>query len=119
MIKQALIFRRDLKLSPGKMVVQGAHAAIGALERSSLPIVREWKRTGVTKVMLAAADLHQLVQLQEKAHAAGLPTYLVCDAGRTEVDPGTITCLAIGPGEIDSIIGSLPLWKEEESGENS
>ena len=42
----------------------------------------------------------------------GLPTHVVRDAGRTEVAPGSLTVLAVGPGPvalIDSVTGSLRL----------
>lgn len=122
MVKQALIFRRDLKLSAGKMVVQGAHAAVGAAwsaeaddvgeNGNAADLLHRWMRGGCTKLTLSVADEAALLELEQKAIARGLPRALVSDAGRTEVEPGTVTCLAIGPGEIDSIIGSLPLWKE-------
>ena len=44
----------------------------------------------------------------EAARAAGLPTYTIEDAGRTEVEPGTRTVTAIGPAPkalLDAITG--------------
>ena len=38
-----------------------------------------------------------------KAKSAGLITYLVQDAGHTEVSPGTVTVLGIGPAPRSSI----------------
>ena len=48
----------------------------------------------------------------QQAKTAGLRCYSVTDAGHTEVEPGTITCCAIGPNEveaIDMITGNLGL----------
>ena len=46
--------------------------------------------------------------IRRKANAAGLKTYLVADAGHTQLEPGTVTVLGIGPGPvhvIDKITG--------------
>lgn len=50
--------------------------------------------------------------LGDAARAAGLMVTPVLDAGRTQVEPGSMTVMAIGPAEntkIDSITGHLPL----------
>ncbi|XP_056166877.1 uncharacterized protein LOC115665098 isoform X1 [Syzygium oleosum] len=51
-------------------------------------------------------------QLREAAESTGLPTFVVTDAGRTQVAAGSRTVLAIGPGpkaSVDSITGKLRL----------
>ena len=51
-------------------------------------------------------------KLARQAKKAGLPAYLVADAGRTQVAPGSKTVLAIGPGPksaLDAITGTLKL----------
>jgi PTH2 family peptidyl-tRNA hydrolase len=50
--------------------------------------------------------------LAAKAQAAGLMTYTVADAGRTQIAAGSHTVLAIGPApksEIDVVTGHLSL----------
>lgn len=42
-------------------------------------------------------------ELMGKAEAQGLITYLVADAGHTQVEAGTETVLAIGPAHEDAI----------------
>lgn len=114
-IKQAIIFRRDLNMLPGKMVAQGAHAAVEATEVSPGFRLRSWRRRGLAKVVLTVGNEAALHELHCKAVAMELPCALIRDAGRTEVEPGTVTVLAIGPGDIDSLVGDLPLLRGEES----
>lgn len=55
---------------------------------------------------------HPQEALERKAAAAGMPTYIVCDAGRTQIPAGSQTVLAIGPAPkslVDSVTGHLKL----------
>ena len=117
--KMVLCIRTDLNMSAGKVAVQCCHGAIDAvdwLEKNcinSLDIRNSWDLQGSKKVALQIEDEKQLVDLYSKAKALKLPAQIVKDAGETEVDPGTKTVLAIGPGleqEINKITGSLKLY---------
>jgi PTH2 family peptidyl-tRNA hydrolase len=62
--------------------------------------------------VLKVATEDQLTAVCAAAASAGLPVDLIRDAGRTQVAPGTPTCLAIGPAveaRIDRVAGSLSL----------
>ncbi len=110
--KQCIIVRDDLKLSKGKLAVQVAHAAISAYEFASKEVRQAWKEGGQKKVVLRVPGLKDLFELKEVARKQGLPTALITDAGLTEVPPGTITVLGIGPArveELDKITGYLKL----------
>ena len=68
---------------------------------------------GQRKVVLKAPDLKALGLLKEKALREGLVAVLVKDAGLTEVEPGTVTVLGIGPAPdeaVDKVTGQLPLY---------
>jgi PTH2 family peptidyl-tRNA hydrolase len=111
-LKQCIVVREDLKLSPGKLAVQVAHAAVLALERTDKPTASSWKAEGQKKVVLRVTGVQDLFRLKEEADRAGLPSALVADAGLTEIPPGTITALGIGPAPIkqmDKITGRLSL----------
>ncbi|MGZ4919765.1 MAG: peptidyl-tRNA hydrolase Pth2 [Halobacteriota archaeon] len=110
--KQCLIIRSDLKLTSGKVAVQLAHAAVAAYERSDRIVKRRWYNEGQKKVALKVPTLKELYELKSIAEARGLVTALVVDAGLTEVPPGTVTALGIGPEkeeELDKVTSDLKL----------
>ncbi len=110
--KQCIIVRDDLKLSKGKLAVQVAHAAISSYELADDDVREAWKEGGQKKVVLRVATLQELFELKESARKHSLPSALITDAGLTEVPPGTITVLGIGPaeaGELDKLTGHLKL----------
>jgi PTH2 family peptidyl-tRNA hydrolase len=122
--KQVIVVRKDLGMRAGKMVAQGAHAAIGALTRVDAALLSDsedgwgasmhsWISGGQTKVCVRVESEEELMRVHAEAIKANLPVYLVTDAGRTEFHGvPTRTCLAIGPcwsDEADRITGELRL----------
>ena len=102
----ALIVRKDLRLSAGKVAVQCSHAAVSCalIARKHEPrLMERWQSSGGRKISLAVDSLDLLKELMIKAKSAGLITHMVKDAGHTEVPPGTITVLGIGPAPKSSI----------------
>jgi PTH2 family peptidyl-tRNA hydrolase len=110
--KQCLVVRDDVKMSCGKKCAQAAHASIGAYENADKAIRKSWLAEGQKKVVLKAPDERTLFELKVIAERAGISTSLVQDAGMTEIPPGTITALGIGPArseDLDRITGALTL----------
>jgi PTH2 family peptidyl-tRNA hydrolase len=113
--KLVVVVRADLKLKPGKTAVQVAHASVNcalAAKKSHKKWFRAWSDEGQKKVVVKCDNLQVLRQLQDQARLAKLPHSLISDAGLTEVPPGTITCLGIGPApekDVDAITGGLQL----------
>ena len=110
--KQVILVRQDLKLPKGKMAVQVSHASVGALVKSHKDDIAEWKKAGMKKVALKVETLDELLILKQQAEDKGLVIALVEDAGRTVVEPGTVTCLGIGPDKekkIDKVTGKLKM----------
>ncbi|MDH5815553.1 MAG: peptidyl-tRNA hydrolase Pth2 [Candidatus Nezhaarchaeota archaeon] len=114
-LKQVIVVRKDLKMSRGKTCVQVAHASVSSLEetRKLKPEwVEMWFKQCQKKVVLGVQSVEELKDLEREARKLGLPCYLVCDAGLTELEPGTITALGIGPAPsslIDRVTGHLRL----------
>lgn len=111
--KLVLVVRTDLDMGRGKIAAQAAHAAVeAALARAGSPEFAAWLAAGQPKVVLKIATAQGLHDVARQARGAGLPVNLVCDAGRTQVTPGTPTCCAIGPADdelIDTVTGGLSL----------
>lgn len=110
--KQCIVIREDLKLSSGKLAVQVAHAAILAMERAEKNVVRDWKEEGQRKIVLKVPTLQDIFRLREEAERAGVASAIVIDAGLTEIPPGTVTALGLGPARatmLDKITGNLKL----------
>ena len=108
--KQVILVRTDLKLPAGKLAAQAAHASVEAVLRSAQTEIKAWRSEGMKKIVLKVKDEKELHQYNQQAKDFGLVTALITDAGHTVVEPGTITCLAIGPakeGEIDRVTGEL------------
>lgn len=113
--KQVIAVRTDLGMSRGKMAVQVAHGAVSSAERvrvSSQDVWRAWLREGQKKVAVKVASEEELLELRRKASSQSLPHALIRDAGMTELPPGTVTVLGIGPGlasKIDEVTRDLKL----------
>ena len=112
-IKQVMVMREDLGMSPGKLAAQTAHASCGARYGANEKHEEEWRKTGTTKVVLSGWSEQDILAVYKAAVSKYLPTFLVADEGRTEVAPGTITGVGIGPApshQIDEVTGHLKLY---------
>jgi PTH2 family peptidyl-tRNA hydrolase len=114
-LKQVLVIRTDLQLSAGKAAAQAAHASLWAANRTEEQVRDRWEQDDLaTKIVLGIEGEDELRDLASRARDAELPTSVVNDAGRTEVESGTTTALGIGPaseGEVDGLTGDLPLYR--------
>ena len=118
--KQVILIRRDVKMGRGKAAAQAAHASCEAVfrilstgRRQWMDWLEAWRREGQAKIVLRVDTLQELLGLRERAERQGLPTSLVRDAGKTQLEPGTITAAAIGPAPaalVDRVTGHLKLY---------
>lgn len=113
--KQVIIARQDLKLPKGKLGAQTAHASVEAVllgVKRSPEKVQKWRQEGMKKIILKVEDEKELLKYFQMAKDQGFLASLITDAGRTIVEPGTKTCIAIGPeeeGKVDSLTGELKM----------
>jgi PTH2 family peptidyl-tRNA hydrolase len=105
----------DLNMSRGKIAVQVAHGSVSAAEQTRVnkqEIWRAWLREGQKKVAVKVASEEEILELRRKAVSHSLPHALIRDAGMTELPPGTLTVIGIGPAKtetIDEVTGELKL----------
>jgi len=113
--KMVLVVREDLKMGKGKIASQCSHATLMAYKRGlkvTPRVIQAWESLGQPKVVLKAPNIEEIEKLIKVAKDEGVITSVVQDAGRTQVNPGSITVLAIGPAattSVDKVSGHLKL----------
>jgi PTH2 family peptidyl-tRNA hydrolase len=113
--KLVVVVRNDLKMGKGKVAAQVAHAAVECaiyVQKYDRKTFEGWHSSGQAKVVLRTDSLEELMRLASEARSVKLPVSTITDAGRTQIEPGTTTCIGIGPalaGEIDRVTGSLKM----------
>jgi len=113
--KMVIVAREDLKLSPGKLAVQVAHAAVVCTletKKTNRKWFRRWMEEGAKKVVVKVDSLEDFFTLKKKAEELKITYCIVSDAGLTEIPPDTKTVMGFGPAPasiIDQITGNLPL----------
>lgn len=114
-IKQVVVVRKDLDMGTGKIAAQVGHACVLGAEhvrKSHHDWYNEWERSGQEKVVVKVASLEQLEDVKKHAISLDLPWSEVTDAGHTQIAPGTVTCISIGPAPeitVDKVTKDLKL----------
>lgn len=113
--KMVIVVRNDVKMGKGKVAAQVGHAAVQCAlyaEKKDRKSFDAWYNTGQAKVVLKVDSLDELKRYMAEARSVGLHTEMITDAGRTQIEPGTITCMGIGPApvsDIDKVTGDLKM----------
>jgi len=124
--KQVILIREDLNLSAGKLAAQVAHASLGAIlsiskiEDKKLTIELDdptflWISERFTKICLKVKNEEELLFYYNKVKESNLKHAIIKDAGFTELESPTLTCLGIGPDfndRIDAITKKLRLYNK-------
>jgi len=103
-VKQVIVMRKDLNLSKGQMVAQGAHASIAFLtnliqeyDGEPLPLSeaeKEWIQGTFFKICVGVNSEKELLDTGYQAVNLGLKVRYIQET--MEFDEPTFTCLAIG-----------------------
>ncbi len=128
-VKQVIVIRRDLRMRRGKEIAQGAHASMAWLRQRIMPHLtpagradqvrfseaeRTWLDVSMRKVTVKVGSEQELLDVYDKALAAGLVVEMITDRGLTEFGGvPTRTCLAVGPDYddlIDPVTRDLELY---------
>jgi peptidyl-tRNA hydrolase, PTH2 family len=114
--KQAIIVRKDLGMGTGKIAGQVAHAAVQAAHKIRI-YNYEWYNSWLydddppqTKIVLKVNSSSELIKFTHEIPLNYLA--FIHDAGKTQIEPNTLTCIGIGPlpnDDIDPIIKDLKL----------
>jgi len=115
-VKLVLVVRQDLKMGKGKAAAQCCHATLAAYKRAKRKCpdrLKVWEATGQPKITVKCDSEEDLMLLMVKARSLDLVSYVVADAGRTQIAPGSHTVLAVGPAPsslLDQVTGNLKLY---------
>ncbi|PNP48001.1 hypothetical protein THARTR1_10420 [Trichoderma harzianum] len=103
--KLVLVVRTDLGMTKGAL----ARADPASAERK---VLARWERFGQAKIAVQIKSQAELLELRGKARAMGLTAEVIQDAGRTQIEAGSMTVLGVGPGPrslVDKVTGDLKL----------
>lgn len=110
-LKQVIVLRENLDISKGKQISQACHASLKSYKKTEAESQKNWEDQGSKKVVVDIGE-DDLKKRLNRAKTLQIPAALVKDAGLTEVEPGTVTALGVGPAEedkIDKVTGDLKL----------
>lgn len=113
--KLVVLVRTDLDMGKGKIAAQVGHASVECAlraEKKDRKAFDSWMDCGQRKVVLKVSGKDEMIRYMNEARSYGLYTVLITDAGRTQVEPGSATCIGIGPApesEVDKVTGGLKM----------
>ncbi|GJN73370.1 peptidyl-tRNA hydrolase 2 [Purpureocillium lilacinum] len=118
--KLVLVVRTDLGMTKGKIAAQCSHATLAcfkALSRAApdspqRKVLSRWEKLGQAKIAVQVKGQDEMLELRRRARALGLTAEVIQDAGRTQIEAGSMTVLGVGPAPkslVDQVTGHLKL----------
>ncbi|KAK3997167.1 peptidyl-tRNA hydrolase PTH2-domain-containing protein [Cladorrhinum sp. PSN332] len=122
--KLVLVVRTDLGMTKGKIAAQAGHATLACYKSLSreaskdgpqsraAQILKQWEKRGQAKIAVQIKSEDEILSLQGVARSLGITAEVIADAGRTQIESGSLTVLGVGPApksEVDKVTGGLKL----------
>ncbi|ROT43402.1 peptidyl-tRNA hydrolase [Sodiomyces alkalinus F11] len=122
--KLVLVVRTDLGMTKGKIAAQCSHATLAcykSLSRAAAKngpsspearILNRWEKLGQAKIAVQTKNEEELRNLRKTAWDLGVTAEVIADAGRTQIEAGSLTVLGVGPAPrslVDKVTGHLKL----------
>ncbi|KAH7259669.1 peptidyl-tRNA hydrolase PTH2-domain-containing protein [Fusarium redolens] len=118
--KLVLVVRTDLGMTKGKIAAQCSHATLACYKTLSRApanspqsqILKRWERLGQAKIAVQVKSQDEMLELRRKARSLGITAEVIQDAGRTQIEAGSMTVLGVGPAPrslVDQVTGGLKL----------
>ncbi|KAL8380991.1 hypothetical protein RB595_005338 [Gaeumannomyces hyphopodioides] len=121
--KLVLVVRTDLGMTKGKIAAQCGHATLACYKTLSkaaqrtpgcaeAKVLHRWERQGQAKIAVQTKNQDEMLTLMGQARSLGITAEVIQDAGRTQIEAGSMTVLGVGPAPkslIDKVTGHLKL----------
>ncbi len=111
-IKFDIVVRKDLDMSCGKIAAQVGHAC-SSVVYNNIEYVSNWINYGnQRKAVLKVKTEKELIDLIKNAKELRILTTAIRDAGKTQIEPNTLTCCGFGPdssNRLHKLTGHLKL----------
>lgn len=114
--KMVFVVNSSLRMGVGKLAAQVGHAVLALYrfvdsQADRKCEIEQWENFGAKKIVLKGTDTQHLLDLKQKALELQISNTLIHDAGKTQIDPGSLTILALfGKNkDLDCMTGKLKL----------
>lgn len=110
-----IIINGELKMSAGKVASQAAHAVMSLGQEAQFMFLSSNRRT---VIVLEAKNAEQIKNLDQYLSNEGIGSIYYIDEGVNEIDPYSVTALAVSPIEKDDlrsreIFENFPLYGQK------
>lgn len=105
------------------MAAQASHATLACYKEltraaqrnpgsTEARLLRRWERGGQKKIAVQIKSQDEMMELMGVARSLGVTAEVIADAGRTQIDAGSLTVLGVGPAPeslVNQVTGHLKL----------